>query len=103
MTKTIDRMFDFVDTAIGTLDHAASRVKPNVSRRASGSHTGAPRPRAPGTSTDTRIARTRWRVTEAIDASTGLPIFVVGSGADRCECNSRALAERVRQLLEGAP
>lgn len=97
VTDGIDRFYDFADKVVDTLDKAFGKIK-NAEDKAP-SKVAAP----VGRPTSKALAPVRYRVIESIDAETGVVLFVVTSGAQRCECTTKELAEKIRQMLEAAP
>ncbi len=114
--NAIDRVFDLVDNAVEKVDRVLNRTKyteqqhrarrsgrvidtsPSVKVKA------APKaaPKAAESSSTAVATRARFRIVEAIAAETGVTIFVVTNGAQRAECTTRELAEKILGMLEAS-
>jgi hypothetical protein len=104
----IDRVFDLVDSVVDKADRVLNRSKYiEEQHHARRSHKPEKIDAAPvvKTAKTTAIAKRRFRVVEALDASTGQAIFVVtnDSGSSRAECSTREMAEQILRALEAAP
>lgn len=101
----IDAVYDLVDRFVENADRVFNRTKQTEDKhRARQARTVDT---APGVktqpSTTKALARRRFRIVEAIDATSGQPTFVVTDGADaRVECGTRELAEKILVALEAA-
>jgi D-lyxose ketol-isomerase len=103
--KKIDGFFDMVDSLVDHADRVFNRTQrvedQHQARRTS--RTRQVDQPAQGRSTSTEIAPRRFRLVEAIAPETGLTIFVVTNGAERAECSSRGLAEKILHFLGTVP
>lgn len=110
-TLAIDRVFHLVDSFIEKTDYVFGRAKHTSDRHGRRAKTArrdvfdAARTVKVAKSTSTALARRQFNIVEALDATTGNPVFVVtnGNGAARVECNTRALAEKILLALETSP
>ena len=122
--SAIDRVFDFVDSAVDKVDRVLNRAKyteeQHRERRTRkqvviDTASAVKVARSPGDlrvvkaetsapSSSVALATRRFRIVEAVDASSGQTIFVVTNGGDaRAECSTRVLAEKILRALETAP
>lgn len=114
-TRGIDRFFDVVDGVIGKVARGLNgvdqvederKLRPDE-RSKQGSSGKKPRSSGPGSkpsSNSTALAKSRFRIDEVTDATTGDVIFIVTDGATaRCELSSRATAEKILAQLQLEP
>lgn len=108
----IDRVYDLVDVVVDRADRVLNRVD-RVFRGAP--HTAkvskaAPKARrsrsalvvATATGLATMKKSPSFRLVEAVDASTGVPVFIVTNGVQRAEWGTRELAVKCLAMLEAA-
>lgn len=106
--KAIDRVFDLIDSVVGSTDHALDRVKRTEDQhRASRAKKAAPEVidttaavKAPPSSSTAIAPARRFRIVESTTPETGVMIFVVTNGVQRAECTTRELAEKILRGLE---
>jgi hypothetical protein len=113
----IDRIFDLIDGGVDTVSgivNGTKRVadkledeKPKAKAPSTAKAKAPPAsssPALPPVMSDSKAIatrRTRYRIEETTDASSGAVLFVVTDGkAARCEFTSRAMAEQIWQKLE---
>lgn len=105
--SAIDRVFDLVDSVVDKTDRVLNRAKYTEEKQRSRRAKPEKIDTAPTVKVAkaTAIARRRFRVVEAIDATSGQAIFVVtnDSGSARAECSTREMAAQVLRALEAAP
>jgi hypothetical protein len=121
--SAIDRIFDLVDNLVERTDHALHRGKQTEEKhrarhtkkppeaidaastvKTPSSTTSTPStPSTPSTSSTALATRRCFRIVESITPETGVMIFVVTNGAQRAECTTRELAEKIMRGLEAAP
>jgi hypothetical protein len=92
-TRGIDRIYDFVDSVVDSVDKTINRSKhadkATLRREA---RTAAAEPATP-------LRQSKFRITEALDSETSERIFIVTDGKVRAECNTRQMAETLLATL----
>lgn len=104
-TAKIDKFFDALDSGIDNFGKVLGRVEKSTTKSVNGqraeaidahaSEVGRGDPTA-----GTALAVSRFKIIEATDAETGMPVFIVTNGAVKAECSSREMAEKVRRAVE---
>ena len=89
ITAGIDRFFDGIDRVVDAATGNVNGAR-RIEDRAEASNLRA-------------LVRPKWRLIDAMDAETGRAIFVVTDGHARCECDSRATAEKILAGLTKDP
>ena len=95
-TRGIDRVFDGVDKivdSVGRFFDSNKHVEDKRTERTA---------RAEAEPASTELARRRYKVIEVVDAETNALSWIVTDGVARCECTSRAMADKVVRALEAA-
>lgn len=112
-TRSIDRIFDFIDNAVDATDRVLNRSKYTEEqlqehaqeRRRKRQVIDAVPEKAAKPSSSTAVAKkAHFYIVEAIDPKSGQTIFVVTDGGNaRTECGTREFAAQILQALEKAP
>jgi hypothetical protein len=116
-TRSIDRLFDFIDNAVDATDRVLNRSKytdeqlqehaghVQERRRKRQVIDAVPEKATKESSPSTAIAKQpHFYIVEAVDPKSGQTIFVVTDGGHaRTECATREFAAQILRALEKAP
>lgn len=113
-TRSIDRIFDFIDNAVDGADRILNRSKyteeqlqehAQERRRKRQVIDAVPEKPAKPSPTAVAVARkAHFYIVEAVDPKSGQTIFVVTDGGNaRTECATREFATQILRALEKAP
>lgn len=115
-TRSIDRIFDFIDTAVDATDRVLNRSKyTDEQLQEQVKERGRKRrevidtvPEKAKPSSSTAVAKVEKKphfyIAESVDPKSGKTIFVVTDGGKaRTECGTREFAAQILQALEKAP
>jgi hypothetical protein len=82
-TSAIERFFDRIDGALFVADRVLGRAHESVRR-------------SRGSASSTVVVVPRFRVVEATNVQTGMPVFVATDETTRAECRTTEATDRVR-------
>ena len=116
-TRSIDRLFDFIDNAVDATDRVLNRSKytdeqlqeqAQERRRKRREVIDAVPEKAAKPSSSTAVAKvekkSHFYIAESVDPKSGKTLYVVTDGGNaRTECATREFAAQILQALEKAP
>lgn len=116
-TRSIDRLFDFIDKGVEATDRVLNRHKyteeQHLERRskqrrevidAESESTSKPKAKGASSTAVTVAKKPHFYIVETLDPKSGSTIFVVTDGGNaRAECTTRELAGQILRSLEKAP